>query len=98
MNREDYYPKFENVNIHCFDLMKYRRLTSTLNYSVFANYNNQSYFSGNIIVDTESFAQWNGNAWELFRGQDVIKTMGLQQITDFLIEKDRECSNKSIEN
>lgn len=98
MNREDYYPKLENVTLHCFDLMKYRRLPGTLNYSVWANYEGNFYSSGNIIVDTESFAQWDGYKWELFRGQDVIKTYGIQQIVDFLIKKDQECLDKPIEN
>lgn len=82
--REQYYTELLKVTIHCFDLMRYRRFTDRINFSVWANFRGQTYYSGDIFVDPESFCFWNGSKWILYKHQSIIKIRGIQSILDDL--------------
>jgi len=84
INREQFYQEFSQINIYCFDLMKYRRLAERLNFSVWLNFRSKTYFSEDIFVDPESFCVWTGKDWVLIKGHEIIKIRGIQMILDYL--------------
>ena len=84
IRREEYFKEFSFITVHCFDVMQYRRMADRLNFSVWLNFRNQTYFSGDIFVDPESFCTWNGDKWVLRQGEEIIKIRGTQQILDYL--------------